>query len=53
MAKRPHLLNSDVDKPIIVALHGAGVEADSSFWIDSIPRQKYCWIIFPTGRTPW
>ncbi|KAI8642213.1 hypothetical protein BD408DRAFT_416979 [Parasitella parasitica] len=53
MAKRPHLLNSEANKPIIVALHGAGVEADSSFWIDSIPTQKHSWIIFPTGRTPW
>ncbi|KAL9541721.1 hypothetical protein MBANPS3_008961 [Mucor bainieri] len=52
MAKRPHVLNSNASKPIIVALHGAGVETDSSFWIDSIPAQKHCWIVFPTGRTP-
>ncbi|CEP12002.1 hypothetical protein [Parasitella parasitica] len=53
MAKRTHLLDSETNKPILVALHGAGVEADSSFWIDSIPMQKHCWIVFPTGRTPW
>ncbi|GAN06545.1 transmembrane protein [Mucor ambiguus] len=53
MAKRPHVLNSNTSKPILVALHGAGVEADSSFWINSIPAQKHCWIVFPTGRTPW
>ncbi|CAO0800828.1 unnamed protein product [Mucor circinelloides] len=53
MAKRPHVLNSDASKPILVALHGAGVETDSSFWINSIPTQKHCWIVFPTGRTPW
>ncbi|CAO3653058.1 unnamed protein product [Mucor hiemalis] len=53
MAKRPRTLNRDHDKPIIVALHGAGVEADSEFWINSIPPQKSSWVIFPTGRTPW
>ncbi|KAK4520458.1 uncharacterized protein ATC70_007970 [Mucor velutinosus] len=53
MAKRPHVLNSNASKPILVALHGAGVETDSSFWINSIPAQKQCWVVFPTGRTPW
>ncbi|KAI8094838.1 Alpha/Beta hydrolase protein [Gilbertella persicaria] len=53
MAKRPLALNADQNKPLIVALHGAGVEADSRFWTDSIPAQKSSWILFPTGRTPW
>ncbi|KAG2207488.1 hypothetical protein INT47_004236 [Mucor saturninus] len=53
MAKRPDILTSNPKKPIIIALHGAGVEADSSFWTKSIPTQPSSWILFPTGRTPW
>lgn len=48
MAKRPLVLNRDADKPIIVALHGAGVEADSEFWINSIPAQKFSWVTLVT-----
>jgi hypothetical protein len=44
MAKRPNVLNADENKPIIVALHGAGVEADSEFWTNSIPAQKSSWV---------
>lgn len=44
MAKRPSVLNADENKPIIVALHGAGVEADSEFWTNSIPSQKSLWV---------
>lgn len=44
MARRPSILNPDADKPVIVALHGAGVEAGSKFWITSIPQQKYSWV---------
>lgn len=41
--------------PIMLALHGAGVEADSrqvrcSF--DAAPNLD-CWLVFPTGMTPW
>ncbi|CAG8609169.1 1551_t:CDS:2, partial [Acaulospora colombiana] len=39
--------------PVIVALHGAGVEASHSFWTSSIPQRDESWIIFPNGRTPW
>lgn len=44
MARRPSILSPDAGKPVIVALHGAGVEADSKFWIDSIPQQKSTWV---------
>lgn len=44
MAKRPRTLNREHDKPIIVALHGAGVEADSEFWINSLPPQRSSWV---------
>jgi hypothetical protein len=46
MAKRPLVLNTEENKPIIVALHGAGVEADSEFWTNSIPTQKSSWVIY-------
>ncbi|KAJ3283781.1 hypothetical protein HDU79_008768 [Rhizoclosmatium sp. JEL0117] len=39
--------------PVILALHGAGVEAESPFWTEAYKRQDYAWILFPTGRTPW
>jgi len=41
--------------PVMLALHGAGVEADSrqprsSF--DAAPDLN-CWLVYPTGMTPW
>ncbi|KIJ69668.1 hypothetical protein HYDPIDRAFT_24484 [Hydnomerulius pinastri MD-312] len=38
----------------ILALHGAGVEIlTSSFWADSLLRQKYAWVVMPQGRSAW
>ncbi|RUP51139.1 hypothetical protein BC936DRAFT_149748 [Jimgerdemannia flammicorona] len=45
--------DSSIPPPIVVALHGAGVEAESSFWTGAYRRQKAAWILYPTGRTPW
>ncbi|CAG8432933.1 6079_t:CDS:10 [Diversispora eburnea] len=39
--------------PILVALHGSGVEVESEFWTSAFKRQQNAWIIFPTGRTLW
>ncbi|CAG8515817.1 2966_t:CDS:10 [Funneliformis caledonium] len=39
--------------PILVALHGAGVEADVEFWTNAYPKQRCSWVLLPTGRTPW
>ncbi|KAI8619925.1 hypothetical protein BC830DRAFT_1101631 [Chytriomyces sp. MP71] len=39
--------------PVILALHGAGVEASNPFWTEAYKRQDYAWVLFPTGRTPW
>ncbi|KAI9333717.1 hypothetical protein BDR26DRAFT_868064 [Obelidium mucronatum] len=39
--------------PVILALHGAGVEAENPFWTEAYKRQDYAWILFPSGRTPW
>ncbi|KAI8367496.1 uncharacterized protein BYT42DRAFT_586475 [Radiomyces spectabilis] len=53
MAKKPQVLDANPDKPVILALHGSGLEASTRFWTDSLPVQKSSWIIFPTGRTSW
>ncbi|KAJ3121874.1 hypothetical protein HK100_012200 [Physocladia obscura] len=41
------------DCPVILALHGAGVEAENPSWTEAYKRQEFAWILFPTGRTPW
>ncbi|ORZ23581.1 hypothetical protein BCR42DRAFT_405061 [Absidia repens] len=53
-AKRPRTLDANENKPIILALHGAGVDVmKDSFWTNSIDTQESVWVVFPTGRTPW
>ncbi len=39
--------------PIVVALHGAGVEVESGFWLSAVNQQEYAWTLFPSGRTSW
>ncbi|RKO98076.1 hypothetical protein CXG81DRAFT_4007, partial [Caulochytrium protostelioides] len=39
--------------PIVVALHGAGVDARSPTWTNSVAALPHAWTLFPTGRTPW
>ncbi|CAG8492394.1 12560_t:CDS:10, partial [Gigaspora rosea] len=39
--------------PVLVALHGAGVETESEFWVNAYKRQQSAWVLFPSGRTPW
>lgn len=39
--------------PVILALHGAGVDASSVFWSDAIPKRITGWAVLPTGRTEW
>ncbi|CAO3624683.1 unnamed protein product [Cunninghamella echinulata] len=52
VAKRPTILDDDINKPIILALHSAssGIEPLSS-WTDHNNSQKSIWVIFATGRT--
>ena len=40
-------------RPVLVALHGAGVHLDSQVWIDAVDQQDNAWTIFPSGRTSW
>lgn len=41
--------------PVLLALHGAGVEADDDFVRHGLdPLADLCaWVLFPTGVTPW
>ncbi|KAF9966330.1 hypothetical protein BGZ70_002655 [Mortierella alpina] len=40
--------------PVIVSLHGAGVEVDQSpFWLSEYTQRERTWIVLPTGRSPW
>lgn len=45
---------SDFLAPIVVVLHGAGVDVGTSpFLTTAVPAQNHSWVLFPTGRTPW
>jgi predicted esterase len=41
--------------PVLLALHGAGLEADNSMVTSALdPVSDLCaWVLFPTGVTPW
>lgn len=48
------LRHSKDDPPVIVALHGAGVDIEASpWWSQAFPRHDTSWIVMPTGLTPW
>ena len=45
----------DSNLPILLNLHGAGLEADSKqvrHMLDPVP-DLHAWVLFPTGVTPW
>ncbi|GJJ75379.1 hypothetical protein EMPS_07737 [Entomortierella parvispora] len=49
-----HPQSSTNSAPIIVALHGAGVEVSQSpFWQQEYKQRERSWIVLPTGRSPW
>lgn len=39
--------------PIIVALHGSGVEYSKKEWLEAVNQQEYAWVLLPSGRTSW
>lgn len=50
-----HGLSSDQALPVILSMHGAGLEAGSQqvrHMLDSVPDIAG-WVLFPTGVTPW
>ncbi|SNX82974.1 uncharacterized protein MEPE_01680 [Melanopsichium pennsylvanicum] len=46
-------VQNDTSPPLILMLHGAGVDIRDMFFSNSIKRQAESWSILPTGRTPW
>lgn len=41
------------DPPVLLALHGAGVDTQSEFWVTAMPRICGMWSILPSGRNEW
>jgi predicted esterase len=39
--------------PVLLALHGAGVDYRSEGWIEAMPRIPGMWAILPSGRNEW
>ena len=38
----------------MLGLDGAGVDIfEQQFWSDSLPQNKYNWVVIPSGRTSW
>lgn len=50
---QPTIAAKDQKFPVVIALHGSGVEADFPFWTNAYTQQQNAWILFPTGRTRW
>ncbi|WRT66336.1 uncharacterized protein IL334_003291 [Kwoniella shivajii] len=43
----------DTSPPVILALHGAGVETTSAMWTEAMPSIPGYWSVLPTGRNEW
>jgi hypothetical protein len=48
-----HPKHSDKQPPVILALHGAGVDVDNPFWAAAIPAREGGWAVLPTGKNEW
>lgn len=46
-------VNKEIQPPVILALHGAGVLTEDEFWSSALQRQDTSWIVMPSGRTSW
>lgn len=44
MIMHPKKHNKPNKSPILVALHGAGVEANAEFWTNAYPKQEFSWV---------
>ncbi|KAF9001962.1 hypothetical protein BDQ17DRAFT_1281013 [Cyathus striatus] len=54
LAIPPTIIDNNKTYPVMVALHGAGVDIIShEFWSRSLPRAQNNWIAIPSGRTSW
>lgn len=51
----PSSTASEISFPVLLNLHGAGLEADSQqvrHMLDAVPELN-AWVLFPTGMSPW
>lgn len=51
----PNMSLSPVDSepPVLLGLHGAGVDVESPFWAKAIPAVPGMWAVLPTGKNEW
>jgi pimeloyl-ACP methyl ester carboxylesterase len=47
------VINGKAEPPMILGLHGAGVDAADRVWPQAFNRQNHSWIILPSGGTGW
>jgi hypothetical protein len=45
--------DSHEQPPVILALHGAGVDASIPFWAAAMPKVEGMWAVLPTGKNEW
>lgn len=55
MALPPLVQSEGESRAVILATHGAGVEASSPFWTEALGERRVGldWVVFATGKTPW
>jgi hypothetical protein len=39
--------------PVLLGLHGAGVDVENPFWAEAIPSVPGMWAVLPTGKNEW
>lgn len=53
MAKPPLSPFKMTEYPVVIAFHGAGVDAELPFWTEAYNQQSHAWVLYPTGRSQW
>lgn len=48
-----HSVRHDEEKPVILALHGAGVDVKNSEWGERMPEVPGVWAVLPIGKNEW
>lgn len=48
-----HSVRHDAEKPVILALHGAGVDVKDSEWGERMPEVPGAWAVLPIGKNEW
>jgi hypothetical protein len=44
---------NDSEPPVLLGLHGAGVDVENPFWAKAIPAVPGMWAVLPTGKNEW